>query len=112
MGLAGFAGVAAAFGGRDRSYNPVERLRLGALFGIAAIPLGGSLLAISLMSAGLTAQFSYLCVSSVGLLSFIEENYGVSIREVALVGSLVSVHALAEHILSECQAASQSEAQD
>ena len=71
LGLAGFAGVAAAFGGRDRSYEPAERVRLGALFGIAAIPLGGSLLTISLMSAGLTAQSSYLCVSSVGLLALI-----------------------------------------
>lgn len=52
VGLAGFGGVAAAFGGRDRSYAPVELTRMRALFVHAALVLASSLFATSLLWFG------------------------------------------------------------
>lgn len=48
-------------------------------------------------------------ISSVKFLSFIEQNYGVKIKEVALVGNLASIEALAEHILAKCPAPGETE---
>ncbi len=66
LGLAGFAGVAAAFGGRDRSYAPVELARLRSLFGAAIVVLAVSLLVLSLMSFDLTPNRTYFWSSAVG----------------------------------------------
>jgi hypothetical protein len=52
VGLAGFAGVAAAFGGRDRAYAPAELTRLRALFVHAALVLASSLLGTTLLWFG------------------------------------------------------------
>ena len=49
LGLAGFGGVAAAFGGRDRSYAPVEITRLRVLFSHSFLALSISLFAIGLL---------------------------------------------------------------
>jgi hypothetical protein len=49
LALAGFGGVAAAFGGRNRSYAPVEISRLRVLFSHAFLALSTSLFAIGLM---------------------------------------------------------------
>ncbi|MBW2278179.1 MAG: acyl carrier protein [Deltaproteobacteria bacterium] len=51
-------------------------------------------------------------VSSVELVSFIEETYGVRIEEVALVGDLASVDALAKHIFAQCQTGHEAKAAD
>jgi hypothetical protein len=43
LGLAGFAGVTAAFGGRDREYSGARLLRLSGIFQTAGCVLAGSL---------------------------------------------------------------------
>jgi hypothetical protein len=67
LGLAGFAGVAAAFGGRDRSYAPVELTRMRALFVHAALALSCSLLATSLLWFGLSLSQACFWSSALGL---------------------------------------------
>ena len=47
LGLAGFAGVGAAFAGRNREFLPMERSRLLSIVGLAASVLAGSLAYIS-----------------------------------------------------------------
>lgn len=49
LGLAGFGGVAAAFGGLDRRFTRAERTRLGALFFHASLPLAVSLAGTALL---------------------------------------------------------------
>jgi hypothetical protein len=68
LGLAGFAGVAAAFGGRDRSYAPVEISRLRVLFTHAFLALATSLFAIGLLFATNT-ETACLWASVAGVLS-------------------------------------------
>ena len=68
LALAGFAGVAAAFGGRDRSYAPVEISRLRVLFSHAFLALSTSLFAIGLLFAT-TAETACRWASVVGVLS-------------------------------------------
>lgn len=53
LGLLGFSGVAAAFGGRERSFNYVERIRLRGIVLQSSVPLFGSLAIYALSSAGL-----------------------------------------------------------
>ena len=48
-------------------YGEADRARLGQLFTLAAIPLMGSLLAISLASTGLAMESTYLWVSALSL---------------------------------------------
>ena len=67
VGLAGFGGVAAAFGGRDRSYAPVELTRMRALFAHAALVLASSLLATSLLWFGLDLSQACFWSSALGL---------------------------------------------
>ena len=59
VGLAGFTGVAAAFGGRDRSYSDPDRARLLSIFLSAGCVLIGSLCALTLTSAGWSSGQSY-----------------------------------------------------
>ncbi len=59
LGLAGFTGVAAAFGGRDRSYSDPDRARLLSIFLSAGCVLVGSLCALTLTSAGWSSGQSY-----------------------------------------------------
>ena len=69
LGLAGFGGVAAAFGGKDRAYAPVELGRLRSLFTHAFLALAVSLLTISLLALGLTPSRAYVSASIAGGLS-------------------------------------------
>jgi hypothetical protein len=59
VGLAGFTGVAAAFGGRDRKYSDPDRVRLLAIFFSAGCVVVGSLCALTLSSAGWSSGQSY-----------------------------------------------------
>jgi hypothetical protein len=59
VGLAGFTGVAAAFGGGDRSYSAPDRARLLSIFLSAGCALVGSLCALTLVSAGWSSGQSY-----------------------------------------------------
>ena len=68
LALAGFGGVAAAFGGRDRSYAPVEISRLRVLFSHAFLALAISLFAIGLLYAT-TAETACRIASVAGVLS-------------------------------------------
>jgi hypothetical protein len=43
LALAGFAGVASAFAGRERSFRPIERMRLVGVVVLSASVLGGCL---------------------------------------------------------------------
>ena len=53
IAMMGFAGVAAAFAGRERTYAPVEEQRLRGLFQMGGIVLVGSLAVPSLSGAGM-----------------------------------------------------------
>ena len=68
LALAGFGGVAAAFGGRDRSYAPVEMTRLRVLFSHAFLALSTSLFAIGLLFAT-TTETACRLASVAGLLT-------------------------------------------
>jgi hypothetical protein len=68
LALAGFGGVVAAFGGRDRSYAPVEITRLRVLFSHAFLALSISLFAIGLLYAT-TAETAFRWASVAGVLS-------------------------------------------
>lgn len=56
LGLLGFSGVAAAFGGRERAFNYVERIRFRGIVIQSSVPLFGSLAAHAFASAGLEAS--------------------------------------------------------
>ena len=58
LGLAGFAGVASAFSGRERSFRPAERLGLMALMVLAGIVLAGCLTYVTISMKGLSDSFS------------------------------------------------------
>ncbi len=64
LALAGFSGVASAFGGRDRSYQPVERQRLVSLFAAAGIALAGAASVDTMASAGLPSQQVFTIASA------------------------------------------------
>jgi hypothetical protein len=64
LALAGFAGVAAAFGGRAREYGKVDFNRLMILFACAAIVVAGSLLIITLAAQGLADATIYFTASA------------------------------------------------
>ena len=70
IALAGFTGVAAAFGGRDREFSGIDRGRLDAVFLFAGASLVVSLLVITLADAGLSATTTYRasCAVAGGLL--------------------------------------------
>ena len=59
LGLAGFTGVAGAFGGRDRVYSNADRVRLQSIFLAAGCVLVGSLCALTLIAAGWSPGQSY-----------------------------------------------------
>ena len=65
LGLAGFAGVAAAFGGRSRVYGDLDLIRLMVLFFSAGSVVAGSLAIFTLDSFGLNHTTVYLIVSAV-----------------------------------------------
>ena len=65
LGLAGFAGVAAAFGGRARAYGEVDLNRLMVLFFSAGSVVVASLAVITLASLGLEGATIFVYVSAV-----------------------------------------------
>lgn len=64
LGLAGFAGVAAAFGGRARDYDKVDLNRLMVLFLCAGTVVAGSLAVIALAALGLGRATIFSVVSA------------------------------------------------
>ena len=64
LGLAGFAGVAAAFGGRDRSFGPGDRNRLLGIFVCASATLAGCVLVLTLSSTHTPVQSVYWITSA------------------------------------------------
>lgn len=66
LGLLGFAGVAAAFGGQERAFSEADRLRLLGLFCNSAIPLFGCLSVYVMSAASLEGGVTYTLA---GLLS-------------------------------------------
>ena len=63
IAVAGFAGVASAFGGRDRAFGPAELVRLTALFQYSTLVLAGCFSLASLASAGVGARTGLALVS-------------------------------------------------
>lgn len=93
LALSGFAGVATAFGGRDRSYLPIEMARLQSLFVHSFMALAISLLAISLLSFELDPKTGYFWSSCVGALGqaptagyFVRRAYGFASDPTASTG--------------------------
>ena len=70
IALAGFTGVAAAFGGRDREFSGIDRGRLDAVFLFSGASLAVSLLAITLVDAGVSTPrtFRTCCAVAGGLI--------------------------------------------
>jgi hypothetical protein len=65
IGLAGFTGVASAFGGRDREYATTERVRLDGILLMTGSVLMGSLCVLTLTGAGTSASATYAWASAV-----------------------------------------------
>ena len=59
IGLAGFTGVAAAFGGRDRVYSSADKIRIEGILLLAGSVLVGSLCVLTLTGAGLSAPATF-----------------------------------------------------
>jgi hypothetical protein len=68
LALAGFAGVASAFAGRERTFRPVERLRLVGVVVLSASVLGGCLTYVTASIALLSASH---IESAAGLVSLV-----------------------------------------
>lgn len=68
LALAGFAGVVAAFAGREREFRPIERMRLIGVVVLSASVLGGCLGFISASIAELSPR---VVVAVAGLVSLI-----------------------------------------
>ena len=75
LGLAGFAGVGAAFAGRSREFLPMERSRLLSVVSLSASVLAGSLAYVSVSfaseSASLRASAATSLAVSLGMLLLI-----------------------------------------
>jgi hypothetical protein len=59
LGLAGFTGIAATFGGRERAYSGGDRFRIELIFMLAGSALAGSLTALTLSAAGCSTATSF-----------------------------------------------------
>jgi hypothetical protein len=81
IAVAGFAGVASAFGGRDRAFGPAELVRLTALFQFSTLVLAGCFGLASLASAGVGAR------TGLGLVSFAEGVALLALAAFALPGA-------------------------
>jgi len=69
IALGGFAGVAAAFGGRDRAYSISERIRLMTIFLSAGGALAGSLCVLAFASAGALAGPAFVWASALAAIA-------------------------------------------
>ena len=63
VAVAGFAGVATVFGGRERIFNISEVLRLRALFQFSALVLAGSLGLLAIDAAGISSEKAIIYIS-------------------------------------------------
>jgi hypothetical protein len=66
--LAGFAGIASAFAGRDRTFRPIERMRLVGVVTLSASVLGGCL---AYLAASIALLPSSQTESVAGLVSLV-----------------------------------------
>jgi hypothetical protein len=71
VGLAGFAGVASAFSGRDRDYRPTERIRFLAVLQASGTSMAACLAAVTLDHAGVPTATSFRLVAVAFLLIWI-----------------------------------------
>ena len=69
LALGGFTGVAAAFGGRDRTFTIAERTRLITIFLSAGGALAGSLCVLTFASADALATSAFVWASALGATS-------------------------------------------
>lgn len=67
LGLAGFAGVASAFSGRERVYRPIERIRFVSVLQTSGTTLAGCLAILILHAAGVGQAIILRGVALVGL---------------------------------------------
>jgi len=86
IAVAGFAGVASAFGGRDRSFGSAELIRLRALFQFSALVLAGCFGLASLSSARVDAP------TAIALVSFAEAVALLALATFALPGAFRLAH--------------------
>ena len=68
LALAGFAGVASAFAGRERTFRPIERMRLVGVVALSASVLGGCLAYLAASIALLTSNQAEAVAGLVSLL--------------------------------------------
>ena len=85
LGLAGFTGIAAAFGGRERVYSHADQLRLLGIFVAAGSALAGSLCALTLLSAGVSPSSAYLWATVIAASSLLPNLYPLIPQTVGLV---------------------------
>lgn len=86
LGLGGFTGVAAAFGGSDRVFSLAERTRIQAIFLASGAVLAGSLCVLVAPSAGATASVAHAGASILGI-AVLLPNYGVIRRAYTLAAN-------------------------
>jgi hypothetical protein len=77
LGLAGFTGIAGAFGGRDRSYSTAERIRLLSIFLAAGGALAGSLCVLTFASAGGSETSAYIWASLIAATVLLAQLSGI-----------------------------------
>lgn len=72
IALAGFSGVASAFGGRGREFSRIEKTRIDAIFQFSSTSLAASLLVLTLSDAGVSPDIVYSIACAVsGVLIFL-----------------------------------------
>lgn len=69
LGLGGFAGVAAAFAGRDRVFRPMERIRFLSILLTSGSTLAGCVLILTLHTADVAPAVIMRVVAGAGLLT-------------------------------------------
>jgi hypothetical protein len=65
IAIAGFAGVASVFGGRDKQYRDAELLRIRGLFQLSALVLAGCFGVASFKAAGMSHEATVSLVSMI-----------------------------------------------
>jgi hypothetical protein len=84
IAVAGFAGVATVFGGRERSFTEAELLRLRMLFQLSALVLLGCFGLASIAAAGVPIEESVLIVSITLLLFWLCVSMDVPLKAIKL----------------------------
>jgi hypothetical protein len=78
LALAGFTGVVAAFGGRERAFNQVDRMRLSTILWSSGGVLAGSLLLFVLSAGGLSAAAAFptvgISMALIGVVNYVQLN--------------------------------------